>query len=86
METENEEDKKYIATSDGNQWQFHRPVKDDVPLTFIATIVKGDYKETKEIILNLKGKVPKIEGITVSYGTLKFNPEVKIMNFMYQKK
>ena len=73
----NEEDKKYIATSDGNQWQFYRPVKDDVPLTFIATIVKGDYRETKEIILNLKGKVPKIEGITVSYGTLKFNPEVK---------
>lgn len=73
----NEEDKKYIATSDGNQWQFYRPVKDDVPLTFKATIVKGDYRETKEIILNLKGKVPKIEGITVSYGTLKFNPEVK---------
>lgn len=73
----NEEDKKYIATSDGNKWQFYRPVKDDAPLTFIATIVKGDYRETKEIILNLKGKVPKIEGITVSYGALKFNPEVK---------
>lgn len=73
----NEEDKKYIATSDGNQWQFYRPVKDDVTLILVATLTKGEAVAEKEVQITLKGKSAKLAGLNINYGELNFEPNVQ---------
>ncbi len=81
-----DKDGKYVAVSSGTKWQFYRPVKDDVKITLTATIQKGSAFDTKDIVLTLKGKIPRLANIQVNHGTLEFDSNKRDYEIYVPKK